>query len=197
MNKRMKFSAFLVVLGLTVLMLYGCGEGEKPAKQEKQVEQEEKNEQKEDPDKTEEVQNVQDTEKDMETSSGDSQQTRNVRVYYVDKQSGQVTGKNVEIRNENDIWTALQENAILTPDCHLLSMTLNEAENKIDLDFDSATGERIRSMGTTGEIQIIGCIINTYLEAYDCDGIKLTEEGNPLQTSHGATYEGYSGVMSF
>lgn len=175
-------------------MLYGCGEGEKSAKQEKQVEQEE---QKEDPDKTEEEQNVQDTEKDMETSSGDSQQTRNVRVYYVDEQSGQVTGKNVEIKNENDIWAALQENAILTPDCHLLSMTLNEAEKKIDLDFDSATGERIRSMGTTGEIQIIGCIINTYLEAYDCDGIKLTEEGNPLQTSHGATYEGYSGVMSF
>lgn len=194
MNKRLKFSAFLVVLGLTVFMLYGCGEGEKSAKQEKQVEQEE---QKEDPDKTEEEQNVQDTEKDMEISSGDSQQTRSVRVYYVDEQSGQVTGKNVEIKNENDIWAALQENSILTPDCHLLSMTLNEAEKKIDLDFDSATGERIRSMGTTGEIQIIGCIINTYLEAYDCDGIKLTEEGNPLQTSHGATYEGYSGVMSF
>ena len=194
MNKRLKFSAFLVVLGLTVFMLYGCGEGEKSAKQEKQVEQEE---QKEDPDKTEEEQNVQDTEKDMEISSGDSQQTRSVRVYYVDEQSGQVTGKNVEIKNENDIWAALQENSILTPDCHLLSMTLNEAEKKIDLDFDSATGDRIRSMGTTGEIQIIGCIINTYLEAYDCDGIKLTEEGNPLQTSHGATYEGYSGVMSF
>ena len=52
-------------------------------------------------------------------------------------------------------------------------------------------------MGTTGEIQIIGCIINTYLETYDCDGIKLTEEGKVLQTSHGANYDGYSGIMSF
>ena len=39
--------------------------------------------------------------------------------------------------------------------------------------------------------------INTYLEAYDCDGIKLTEEGKTLQTSHGANYDGYSGIMSF
>ena len=67
----------------------------------------------------------------------------------------------------------------------------------IDLDFNAATGEYIRSMGTTGEIQIIGCIINTYLETYDCDGIKLTEEGKVLQTSHGANYDGYSGIMSF
>ena len=52
-------------------------------------------------------------------------------------------------------------------------------------------------VGTTGEIQIIGCIINTYLETYDCDGIKLTEEGKVLQTSHGANYDGYSGIMSF
>ena len=28
-------------------------------------------------------------------------------------------------------------------------------------------------------------------------GIKLTEEGKVLQTSHGANYDGYSGIMSF
>ena len=61
--------------------------------------------------------------------------------------------------------------------CQLLSFKVNEETHLIDLDFNAATGEYIRSMGTTGEIQIIGCIINTYLETYDCDGIKLTEEG--------------------
>lgn len=194
MNKRLKVSAFFLILGLIMLMLQGCIQKESSVEQRKQ----EETVWEEDPDNKEEEEKIQGTEKDdMVSFSGDSQQTRSVRVYYVDDQTGQVTGRNVEIRDENDIWAALQESAILTSDCHLLSMRLNEAEEKIDLDFDSATGDWIRSMGTTGEIQIIGCIINTYLEAYDCDGIKLTEEGKPLQTSHGANYEEYSGIMTF
>ena len=106
-------------------------------------------------------------------------------------------GKTITVKTEYDIWKALQGNGILTEGCQLLSFKVNEETHMIDLDFNAATGEYIRSMGTTGEIQIIGCIINTYLETYDCDGIKLTEEGKVLQTSHGANYDGYSGIMSF
>ena len=91
----------------------------------------------------------------------------------------------------------MKESGLLTEDCELLNLNVNEAEKKMDLDFNSATGERIRSMGTTGETQIIGCIINTYLEAYGCEGIRLTEEGQVLQTSHGANFDGYSGKMTF
>ena len=115
----------------------------------------------------------------------------------VDDITGEIMGKTITVKTEYDIWKALQENGILTEGCQLLSFKVNEETHLIDLDFNAATGEYIRSMGTTGEIQIIGCIINTYLETYDCDGIKLTEEGKVLQTSHGANYDGYSGIMSF
>lgn len=118
-------------------------------------------------------------------------------VYYVDDITGEIMGKTITVKTEYDIWKALQGNGILTEGCQLLSFKVNEETHLIDLDFNAATGEYIRSMGTTGEIQIIGCIINTYLETYDCDGIKLTEEGKVLQTSHGANYDGYSGIMSF
>ena len=74
---------------------------------------------------------------------------------------------------------------------------MNEADKKIDLDFNAATGNRIRSMGTTGETEIIGCIVNTYLDTYNCDGIRLTEEGNALMTSSGADFDGYSGRITF
>ena len=74
----------------------------------------------------------------------------------------------------------------------MLEFSLNESEKKIDLDFNKTTGDRIRSMGTTGESEILACIINTYLDAYECDGIKLTEEGEPLETSSGADFNGYS-----
>ena len=115
----------------------------------------------------------------------------------VDDITGEIMGKTITVKTEYDIWKALQGNGILTEGCQLLSFKVNEETHLIDLDFNAATGEYIRSMGTTGEIQIIGCIINTYLETYDCDGIKLTEEGKVLQTSHGANYDGYSGIMSF
>lgn len=130
-------------------------------------------------------------------SQGKSGETKEVKIYYVEEKTGEVTGKIVTIKDENDIWSALQENGILTSDCRLLNFKVNEEKCIIDLDFNVATGERIRNMGTTGETQIIGCIINTYLEAYNCDGIKLTEEGQPLETSHGATFDGYSGIISF
>ena len=127
----------------------------------------------------------------------EDENSREARVYYVDDITGEIMGKTITVKTEYDIWKALQGNGILTEGCQLLSFKVNEETHLIDLDFNAATGEYIRSMGTTGEIQIIGCIINTYLETYDCDGIKLTEEGKVLQTSHGANYDGYSGIMSF
>ena len=115
----------------------------------------------------------------------------------MDAQTAEIVSESVEIHDEYDIWDALKENGILTEDCELLSLTVNEAEKKIDLDFNSAVGDRVRSMGTTGETEIVGCIINTYLEAYGCEGIRLTEEGQAFETSHGADLDGYSGKVTF
>lgn len=144
---------------------------------------------------------VSDEENGAETESGPSSveepETRNVTIYYVDGETAEIAEKNVEIKDEYDIWENLKESGILTEGCELLSLNVDQSEKKIDMDFNTATGDWIRSMGTTGETQIIGCIINTYLEAYGCDGIRLQEEGQPLQTSHGANYDGYSGKITF
>ena len=123
----------------------------------------------------------------------DEKPTFMATVYYADDQTAEITWKDVEVSNEYEVWEALKETGILTDDCELLSLKVNEDENTLDLDFNSATGDRIRSMGTTGETEIIGCIINTYLETYSANGIKLTEEGQPLETSHGADMGGYNG----
>ncbi len=120
-----------------------------------------------------------------------------VTIYYVDDQTGGITEKNVEIQDEYDIWNALKERGILTEDCQLLNLKVDVDEKKLDLDFNSETGDRIRSTGTTGETEIIGCIINTYLEAYECEEIRLTQEGMAFVTSHGADFDGYSGKMEF
>lgn len=121
---------------------------------------------------------------------------RIVTVYYVDDSSGVVVGKSIEIYDEFDIWNKLKENHILTDDCQLLGINLNK-DQTMDLNFNHATAERINSMGTTGETQIIGCIVNTYLEAYNCNGIRLLEEGQNFISSHGAEFENYSGRIEF
>lgn len=199
MKKHRWLSAvILAVLCISAFVITGCGKEEK----EDTVKV-----------KTEDADNGKDIAADSgekedvqtEVSSGETEadqsdtnsELRTVTLYYVDDQTAEVTGKSIEIRDEYDIWTALKESGLLTEDCELLNLNVNEAEKKMDLDFNSATGERIRSMGTTGETQIIGCIINTYLEAYGCEGIRLTEEGQVLQTSHGANFDGYSGKMTF
>lgn len=123
-------------------------------------------------------------------------QSRTVALYYVDADTAEIVSKSIEIKDEQDIWNALKGESILTEDCELISLTVNQASRTMDLDFNSATGERIRGMGTTGETEIIACIVNTYLEAYDCEGIRMTEEGAPLQTSSGANFDGYSGKIS-
>ena len=191
---RMVISLFLGVFCLTMV---GCGNKNGEDKEDAKIEQ--NIEDKEDiEDLNEKDENVDESKIENDGEGAfESEKSKEVRIYYVDEMTGEVTVKTIMAKTENDIWGALQETGILAEDCQLLSFKVNEEAHTIDLDFNAATGNRIRSMGTTGETQIIGCIVNTYLEAYDCDGIKLTEEGKTLQTSHGANYDGYSGIMSF
>lgn len=122
---------------------------------------------------------------------------REVSVYYIDETTAEPTSETVLITDQNDIWAALQDKGVLTDDCELLGFDVNEEENTVSINFNSALGDRIRSFGTTGETEIIGCLVNTYLDAYDCDGAKLLEEGETFETSSGADFDGITGRIEF
>lgn len=187
------FMCITTVFCLSVILVTGCGTGKDEEPDDVKTEEQDKTAELE----TDETEQTDNSEEGDGTPTSDSIQTRTVTVYYVDNQSAEVTGKSVEIQDEYDIWDVFKESSLLTENCELLSLKVNDSEKKMELDFNSATGDRIRSMGTAGETQIIGCIVNTYLEAYGCDGIRLTEEGQTLETSHGADFSGYSGSMTF
>ncbi len=200
MKKFRALSVFLLVL----LMIAGCSgpaasstEGqeanqgaEKVTGQSEEVSGEETDAEGEEPETGDETSSV-----DTGTQEDGQTEKRMVKVYYIDAETAELVSDEVEIENENDIWKALQEREILTEDCKLLSFKVNEEEKTIDLDFNSALGERVRSFGTAGETEIIGCLVNTYLEAYGCDRIRLTEEGGVFETSHGANFDGYTGEI--
>lgn len=185
----------IMVLCMSFFSITGCGKADKGDADKKNIE-DQAAEAVESPNK-EETGNQSDQPVTSDEPVDDTAEGRTITVYYVDAQTAEIVSESVEIHNEYDIWAALIENGILTEDCELLSLTVNETEKKIDLDFNSAVGDRVRSMGTTGETEIVGCIINTYLEAYGCEGIRLTEEGRTFETSHGADLDGYSGKVTF
>ena len=134
---------------------------------------------------------------DNEEDDTDEEGQREVSIYYIDEESGEPTSENIMITDENDIWAALQEKGVLTDDCELLGFDVNEEEKTVSINFNSALGDRIRSFGTTGETEIIGCLVNTYLDAYNCDGAKLLEEGKTFETSSGANFDGITGRIEF
>ena len=198
MKKKYIAAGLAVLMGLTVIS--GCS-SDKDTKDSVNIEEQETTNTDE-PDKITVAEDTQ-TENDVPVSEAADKEEqdadaglRSVTVYYVDDLSGVVVGKTAEIRDEFGIWDVLKDRGILTDDCELLSINLN-GDGTMDLDFDHATAERINSMGTTGETEIIGCIVNTYLEAYDCTGIRLLEEGEDFVSSHGAEFGGYTGRIEF
>ena len=86
----------------------------------------------------------------------------------------------------------LIEKSVLPSDVQVLKcdkQTVDGVES-LDVDFNEAFGAYVCSMGTTGEYYTIGSVVNTFLDAYGCEKVKITVEGNTLESGH-AEYPGY------
>lgn len=110
---------------------------------------------------------------------------KTITVYSVNLDSGEIQSEEIKVNqlSGEEIWTALKERDVLTTDCKLNTCNVNTEEKKIDLDVDGTFGNYIRTMGTTEEQEVLKCIVNTFLDSYSCEKIKMTENGQPLETS--------------
>lgn len=70
-----------------------------------------------------------------------------------------------------------------------------DGKETIEIDFNSAFAEYVSRMGTAGEYYVLGSVCNTYLDAYDCEQIKITVDREPLSTGH-TEYTGYLTTFS-
>lgn len=205
MKKKILLTCCMFVVGLSVFCISGCGKKQEGLSEAENTEEITVTDEKTTDDmEKDDLETVKQTEPETheeisedENIASDNEVIRNVTIYYLDDMTAVVVGKSVGICDELDIWQALIDEGILTDECSLLKLEVNEAEGKIDLDFNTATANRINSMGTTGQTEILGCMINTYLEAYGCDKIRLTEEGEGFVTSHGASFNEYVGKFTF
>lgn len=121
----------------------------------------------------------------------------NLKLYYIDKEKDEITYKWVQIETIDPtyILDALIAEGVLSNQCTMLSFDDSKRmEGYIQIDMDHYFGEQLRQNGTRGEEQFMACFVNTFLDAYDCKGIKITEEGNTLESGH-VSYENYISKM--
>ena len=62
--------------------------------------------------------------------------------------------------------------------------SIEQVGKALSLDVNEAFGVQLRSYGTTGETILIQSVVNTFLDAYGCEKIKITENGATLCSGH-------------
>lgn len=80
------------------------------------------------------------------------------------------------------VWSLLKEKDVVAENAAVNS--LEQEENILKLDVNEAFGNQLRSYGTAGETMLIQSVVNTFLDTYGCEKIKITENGETLYSGH-------------
>ena len=186
-----KILVFVMVLSLSVMLL-GCSgtdtskEANDTTQNTKQEEKQDTSQEKTEPtqDKTEQK-DEQAEENDSKDSGDHEAQDQILKLYYIsDSEEIECAEIRTNLLQTTDIWNGLIGEGVLSSECKMNSCNVDQEQKTIDLDVDSGTGSYIRSMGTTGEEQILTCIKKSFLKTYECERFKITENGQPLETGH-------------
>lgn len=209
MRKRL---LFLTLLLAGILCLAGCDQtksSEVNASEQEETKDPDGQDE-EDPEKEDEEPGLEDSKEDEDEEDGDGQdadqpsgQTEgentevhspNITVYYSNEDATAFDSEEIQMGSfsEENVLNALVDKGVVTADVKILSLEVTEVDGKdtLEIDFNSAFASYISSMGTTGEYYIMGGVCNTFLDAYECEQIKITVEGGVLETGH-AEYPGY------
>ena len=133
---------------------------------------------------------------DKKTEDTDSNEDKSVEIqlYVSNDDATEFVSESVKIDEltPENIVNALVQKSVLPSDIQVLKCEeqIVDGVKSLDVDFNEAFGAYVCSMGTTGEYYTIGSIVNTFLDADGCEKVKITVEGNTLETGH-AEYPGY------
>lgn len=144
--------------------------------------------------KNKEEQSGENSEEQSEDTVSNEDKSVEIQLYVSNDDATEFVSESVKIDEltPENIVNALIEKSVLSSDVQVLKcdkQTVDGVES-LEIDFNEAFGAYVCSMGTTGEYYTIGSIVNTFLDAYGCEKVKITVEGNNLETGH-AEYPGY------
>jgi len=108
-------------------------------------------------------------------------------------------GFNTETINTEDIsaetvLTELKKQNVL-PDAVSIN-SFNIDNGLIAIDFNQAFADAVCSMGTSGELMIVGSVVNTFLDAFQTESVYFTVDGQILESGH-ETYDSNMTFFSF
>lgn len=115
-----------------------------------------------------------------------------VHIYYGNDNADGIIYKEVALNelSADGLIDELAKVNIVSLDTKVRSVFVDEKNEKLlHLDMSKEFGEYVSMMGTAGEYIVMGGIVDTFLDAYDCENIKITVEGKNLETGH-TTYDG-------
>ena len=173
----MKKILYLILTALIILSAVSCGEtlpedtlGTKPS------------ESKEDP-----LFTTEGNEGAGETASSTAEETEERYSFFVFRPNDSFDGlvKETVTADKLDCDTVLNElieRKVLTSDSAVKEF--NADNGAITVDFNEAFGRVICSMGTIGEMLVMGSVVNTFLDAFDCETFSFTVEGKTLESGH-------------
>ena len=134
-------------------------------------------------------------EQDIQTPS----ESTSIIIYSSNDDATAFVSEKVQIStlSPEEVLNALVGKGIISSDIEVRSFNTITIDGKpsIEIDFNSAFVSYIMSMGSTGEYYTIGSICNTFLDAYDCEQIKITVEEATLESGH-KDYPGYMTTFS-
>ncbi len=135
-----------------------------------------------------------DSDKKAEDTVSNEDKSVDIQLYVSNDDATEFVSESVKIDEltPENIVNALVQKSVLPSDIQVLKCEeqIVDGVKSLDVDFNEAFGAYVCSMGTTGEYYTIGSIVNTFLDAYGCEKVKITVEGNTLETGH-AEYPGY------
>ena len=56
--------------------------------------------------------------------------------------------------------------------------------NTIKIDFNEAFGNYMNTMGSSGELMVVGSVVNTIMDAFDVEYVQFTVEGEVFESGH-------------
>ncbi len=141
------------------------------------------------PEATEEVEETQEPEDEFE-----------LKIYRGNEESDGLICDTVYV-SDITMDTVLEQlivSKVLSENVVLNQADQTEADGKITLllDFNQAFQEQLQSYGSSGEMILMGAVVNSFLDAMGAEQAMITVEGEVLETGH-EVYDSYLGKYEF
>ena len=123
-----------------------------------------------------------------------SQSQQKIKIYFANNDASGFETEEVAMEevSAEKIWEQLVVKGVVPADTQVISCTEKtvDGEKALQLDLSEKFSTYLNGQGSSGEYLTVGCICNTFLDAFDGESIRITVDGKKLETGH-AEYPGY------